>query len=141
MNAHVHTTNPHSPFTRTRVPTGVVVLKGAAPPHIEPERFPNLVKRLVRLFNPGDGKQHLTTWRDQNTNPWERYKAETSPAGTFQLPSCPEVLVIGKGQLEDHHGLTCTLGGKRAAYGSAAGSQVIGNWMHPPSQAYAHTHG
>ena len=36
----------------------------------------------------------LQVWRDQRTNPWERHKAEhLGPAGTFQLPTCPEVRV------------------------------------------------
>ena len=97
---------------------GLLVLEGAAHPTVEAERFSNLVRQL----NPGAE----TTWRDQQTNPWERYKADhMGPAGTFNLPSCHDVLVLGKGDVEDHFGLTCALGGKRKAYG-ASGSQVIG---------------
>ena len=97
---------------------GLLLLEGAAPPDSDPFFFAQLVKRL----NPGA----QTVWRDQQTNPWERYKAESAPAGTFQLPGCSDVLVLGKGELRDHFGLSCTLGGKRPAYGSHSGSQVIG---------------
>ena len=99
---------------------GLLVLKGAAPAHVDPHAFVSLLRRL----NPGED---LTIWRDQATNPWERHKAERmGPAGTFQLPDCREVLVIGKGELRDHWGLSCALGGARAAYGNSSGSQVIG---------------
>ena len=98
---------------------GLLVLRAAALEHVPPQSF----AAFVHHFNPGT----TTVWRDQRTNPWERYKAEAmGPAGTFQVPSCPETLVIGKGELVDHWGLTCTLGGKRAAYGKKSGSQVIG---------------
>ena len=99
---------------------GLLLLKGAAPAHVDPHAFVSLMRRL----NPGED---LTIWRDQATNPWERHKAERmGPAGTFQLPDCREVLVIGKGELRDHWGLSCALGGARAAYGNSSGSQVIG---------------
>ena len=79
--------------------------------------------RFTRLFDPAS----TTVWRDQRTNPWELFKAEhMGGAGTFQLPSNPDVLVLGKGELEDHHGLSATLGGARKAYGKDSGSQVLG---------------
>jgi hypothetical protein len=99
---------------------GLLVFEGAAPPELEPGRFVDLVRRL----NPGSAE---TVWRDQRTNPWERFKAaHMGPAGTFQLPDCPEVLVLGTGEVVDHFGLSAVLGGKRAAYGKDTGSQVIG---------------
>ena len=71
-----------------------------------------------------------STWRDQRTNPWERYKAERmGGAGTYQLPEHPEILVLGNGELAvAHHGLPAgtRLGGARRAYGADAGSQVLG---------------
>lgn len=95
----------------------LLILKNAAAPDVEPQNFADLVRRL----NPGAE----TVWRDQETNPWEKFKAESSPAGTFQLPHCREVLVLGKGE-HDQFGLKCMLGGARAAYGTQSGSQVIG---------------
>ena len=94
-----------------------------------PARLPrgaaSLLFDLSFVLNPGESS---TIWRDQATNPWERYKAEAmGPAGTFQLPSCPEVLVLGKGELRDHWGLSCELGGARRAYGNESGSQVMSN--------------
>lgn len=79
---------------------------------------------LIRRFDPAA----TSVWRDQRTNPWERHKAEhLGGAGTFMLPDpYPEVLVLGKGEVRDHWGLTATLGGARAAYGRTKGSQVIG---------------
>ncbi|MGB1446984.1 MAG: TauD/TfdA dioxygenase family protein [Arenicellales bacterium] len=89
------------------------------------------------------GQQHLTpqeevsfyravypegtsVWRHQRENPWEKYKVEQgNKAGTYQIPSEPGVLVLGKGEI-DHYGLKVTLGGDRAAYGKTAGSQVLG---------------
>lgn len=98
---------------------GLLLFRRATLDHVPPRHFADFVGH----FNPGTS----TIWRDQRSNPWERYKAEAmGPAGTFQLPSCPETLVIGKGELVDHWGLTCSLGGKRAAYGKESGSQVIG---------------
>ena len=65
-------------------------------------------------------------WRDQRNNPWEVFKVEQgNPAGTYQLPGEPAVLVLGKGEI-DHHGLRVTLGGDRGAYGDDQGSQVLG---------------
>ncbi len=65
-------------------------------------------------------------WRDQQHNPWEVYKVEQgNQAGTYQLPGTPEVLVLGKGEI-DHYGLRVQLGGARDAYGDEAGSQVLG---------------
>ena len=98
---------------------GLLLLESAAAPDLEPREFANLVKRL----NPGS----KTIWRDQDSNPWELHKAENmGPAGTFNIPDCRDVLVVGKGDLNNHFGLSCTLGGKRAAYGKTSGSQVIG---------------
>ena len=88
---------------------GVLVLEKAAPPEQEPHLFADLVRRL----NPGAE----TIWRDQATNPWEKYKAANlGHAGTFQLPGCREVLVLGTGEIRDHFGLSCTLGGARGAF-------------------------
>ena len=118
---------------------GLLVLEGAVRPELKPQCFSELVRRL----NPGAE----TIWRDQRTNPWEKYKAEhMGPAGTFQLPGCPEVLVLGTGEVNDHFGLSATLGGKRAAYGKDSGSQVLGGgalqfhldgafWRSPSSSA------
>jgi len=65
-------------------------------------------------------------WRDQENNPWEKYKVEQgNEAGTYQIPGAPGVLVLGKGDI-NHHGLQVTLGGSRSAYGSDRGSQVLG---------------
>ncbi len=65
-------------------------------------------------------------WRDQQHNPWEVFKVEQgNQAGTYQLPATPEVLVLGKGDI-DHHGLKVQLGGTRDAYGGERGSQVLG---------------
>ena len=65
-------------------------------------------------------------WRDQVNNPWEVYKVEQgNPAGTYQLPGEPGVLVLGQGEV-DHYGLRVTLGGDRGAYGAERGSQVLG---------------
>lgn len=67
-----------------------------------------------------------SVWRHQRENPWEKYKVEQgNKAGTYQIPSEPGVLVLGKGEI-DHYGLKVTLGGDRAAYGKTAGSQVLG---------------
>ena len=65
-------------------------------------------------------------WRDQVNNPWEVYKVQQgNTAGTWQIPSEPAVLVLGKGRI-DHYGLEVTLGGERGAYGRDRGSQVLG---------------
>ena len=91
----------------------------------QPESLdPAALAELVRSFDPGAA----TVWRDQATNPWERHKAlHMGGAGTFQLPPPRQsTLVLGKGEVKDHYGLTATLGGARAAYGSSKGSQVIG---------------
>ena len=67
-----------------------------------------------------------SVWRDQRENPWERYKVDQgNKAGTYQIPSEPGVLVLGKGEI-DHYGLKVMLGGDRAAYGGTSGSQVLG---------------
>ncbi len=67
-----------------------------------------------------------TVWRDQRENPWEKYKVEQgNAAGTYQIPSEPGVLVLGKGEI-DYYGLKVILGGDRAAYGGTSGSQVLG---------------
>ena len=67
-----------------------------------------------------------SVWRHQRENPWEKYKVEQgNKAGTYQIPSEPGVLVLGKGEI-DHYGLRVTLGGDRAAYGKTSGSQVLG---------------
>ena len=50
--------------------------------------------RLARLADPGA----VNVWRDQETNPWERFKAERlGGAGTFQLPEHRQTLALGKG--------------------------------------------
>jgi alpha-ketoglutarate-dependent taurine dioxygenase len=86
--------------------------------HISPDQEVAFYKAL----NPDNG----SIWRDQVNNPWERFKIEQgNAAGTFQIPSQPGVLVIGKGDI-DHHGLKVTLGGDRGAYGDDSGSQVLG---------------
>ena len=78
--------------------------------------------RFYRAVYP----EGTSVWRDQRENPWERYKVEQgNKAGTYQIPSEPGVLVLGKGEI-DHHGLKVTLGGDRTAYGKTAGSQVLG---------------
>ncbi|MGI9317486.1 MAG: TauD/TfdA dioxygenase family protein [bacterium] len=65
-------------------------------------------------------------WRDQVSNPWERFKVEQgNAAGTYQIPKEPGVLVLGKGKI-DHFGLQVILGGDRSAYGEDEGSQVLG---------------
>ena len=91
-----------------------------------PDLDPDHEISFARHFTP----RATSTWRDQRTNPWERYKAERlGGAGTFQLPEHPEILVLGNGELaKDHHGLRrgVRLGGARKAYGAAAGSQVLG---------------
>ena len=87
---------------------------------------PTAEARLARLFDPTT----VSAWRDQETNPWERYKAKKlGGAGTFQLPDHPATLVIGKGKVSGHWGLTETLGGSRKAYGKTEGSQVIGGGL------------
>ena len=69
------------------------------------------------LFNP-------VQWR--KTPQGTIFKVEQgNQAGTYQIPSEPGVLVLGKGQI-DHYGLNVMLGGDRAAYGAASGSQVLG---------------
>lgn len=84
---------------------------------------PQAEAALALVFDPAA----TTVWRDQSTNPWERYKAEhLGGAGTFPLPEHPATLAVGKGPVEDHHGLTGHLGGHRGAYGNQSGSQVIG---------------
>lgn len=85
---------------------------------------PRALADFVRCFDP----QCKTIWRDQATNPWEQYKAEhMGGAGTFQLPgSRTDTLVLGKGEVQDHFGLTAMLGGRRGAYGKTSGSQVLG---------------
>ena len=41
-----------------------------------------------------------SVWRDQRENPWEKYKVEQgNKAGTYQIPSEPSVLVLGKGEI------------------------------------------
>ena len=51
-----------------------------------------------------------SVWRHQRENPWEKYKVEQgNKAGTYQIPSEPGVLVLGKGEI-DHYGLKVTLG-------------------------------
>jgi alpha-ketoglutarate-dependent taurine dioxygenase len=81
---------------------------------------------FAQAFDP----QATTVWRDQRTNPWELHKAKNlGGAGTFQLPRNPEILVIGKGRIKNHHGLTADLGGARKAYGKAKGSQVLGGGL------------
>ena len=55
---------------------------------------PTDIVAFTRQFDP----EAKSVWRDQATNPWERYKADNmGPAGTFQLPAPrQETLVIGK---------------------------------------------
>ena len=83
-------------------------------------------------------------WRDQVANPWERFKVEQGNlAGTYQIPSEPGVLVLGKGAI-DHYGLKVLLGGARAAYGKTKGSQVLGGggWQwHIDGPFYEHAPG
>jgi len=94
------------------------VLVFEAQNHITPDQEVKFYKSV----NPDNG----SIWRDQINNPWERFKIEQgNVAGTFQIPSQPGVLVLGKGDI-DHHGLKVTLGGDRSAYGDDAGSQVLG---------------
>lgn len=85
-----------------------------------------------------------SVWRDQSANPWERFKVEQgNQAGTYQIPSEPGVLVLGKGQI-DHYGLKVMLGGDRAAYGAASGSQVLGGGVmqwHIDGAFYGHAPG
>ena len=94
----------------------LVVIRGQQ--HLTPEEE----VRFYRAVYP----EGTTVWRDQRENPWERYKVQQgNQAGTYQIPSEPGVLVIGKGEV-DHYGLKVMLGGDRAAYGKASGSQVLG---------------
>ena len=94
----------------------LVVIRGQQ--HLTPEEE----VRFYRAVYP----EGTTVWRDQRENPWERYKVQQgNQAGTYQIPSEPGVLVIGKGEV-DHYGLKVMLGGDRAAYGEASGSQVLG---------------
>ena len=86
--------------------------------HLSPAQEVTFHKRV----NP----DALSIWRDQKNNPWERFKVEQgNTAGTYQLPTEPGVLVLGKGAI-DHYGLRVNLGGERHAYGKEAGSQVLG---------------
>jgi alpha-ketoglutarate-dependent taurine dioxygenase len=99
----------------------LLVFKGQSP-----QLSPEAQIRFGKSFDPGS----TTVWRDQRTNPWELHKAKNlGGAGTFQLPRNPEVLVLGKGRIENHHGLTADLGGSRKAYGDAKGSQVLGGGL------------
>ncbi len=84
----------------------------------------------------------VNVWRDQTSNPWEVYKvAQGNIAGTYQIPTEPGVLVLGKGEI-NHYGLNVTLGGERGAYGKDRGSQVLGGgalqW-HIDGPFYEHT--
>ncbi|MDP6920098.1 MAG: TauD/TfdA family dioxygenase [Arenicellales bacterium] len=94
----------------------LVVVRGQQ--HLTPQEE----VRFYRALYP----EGTSVWRDQRENPWERYKVEQgNKAGTYQIPSEPGVLVLGKGEI-DHYGLKVTLGGDRAAYGKTSGSQVLG---------------
>jgi alpha-ketoglutarate-dependent taurine dioxygenase len=122
--------------------------------NLSPENQARFTKQLSMELAPSnsvENRERTHIWRDLKNNPWEVKKAQIGQAGDFMIPSLPEVLVIGQGNIKEHYGITGELGGQRKNYGnSKQNSQVVGGrqfqWhidgafyqTHPPAVTSLH---